>query len=96
MAFHAGRKLGKDLGRRPNLAPATRAGLSQRVGGWKGRLLLLRRRDASFGRMRITLIHAMRASIPPIEAAFGRLWPEARLANLLDDSLAADLAATGR
>ncbi len=45
--------------------------------------------------MRITLIHAMSASIPPIEAAFRRLWPEARLANLLDDSLAPDLARDG-
>ena len=42
--------------------------------------------------MRITLIHAMRASIPPIETAFLRLWPEAMLTNLLDDSLAPDLA----
>jgi hypothetical protein len=28
-------------------------------------------------------------------AAFGRLWPEARLVNLLDDSLSADLAHDG-
>jgi hypothetical protein len=45
--------------------------------------------------MRITLIHAMAASIPPIEAAFRRLWPEATLMNLLDDSLAPDLARDG-
>jgi hypothetical protein len=45
--------------------------------------------------MRITLIHAMPASIPPIEAAFRRLWPEAALMNLLDDSLAPDLARDG-
>lgn len=45
--------------------------------------------------MRITLIHAMSASIPPIEQAFGRLWPEAALMNLLDDSLAPDLARDG-
>jgi hypothetical protein len=45
--------------------------------------------------MRITLIHAMPHSIPPIEAAFRRLWPEASLMNLLDDSLAADLARDG-
>jgi hypothetical protein len=45
--------------------------------------------------MRITLIHAMPHSISPIEAAFGRLWPEASLMNLLDDSLAADLAKAG-
>jgi hypothetical protein len=42
--------------------------------------------------MRITLIHAMAPSIPPITAAFDRLWPEAVLMNLLDDSLASDLA----
>ena len=46
--------------------------------------------------MRIALIHAMRHSPPPIEAAFAAAWPEARLRNLLDDSLAADLARAGR
>lgn len=46
--------------------------------------------------MRIALIHALRHSPPPIEAAFARLWPEARLMNLLDDSLSADLARDGR
>jgi hypothetical protein len=46
--------------------------------------------------MRISLIHAMAASIPPIEAAFRRLWPQAALMNLLDDSLAPDLARDGR
>src|ERR1700722_13013630 len=45
--------------------------------------------------MRIALIHALKHSIPAIEEAFGRLWPEARLANLLDDSLSADLARDG-
>lgn len=45
--------------------------------------------------MRIALIHALKHSITPIEAAFDRLWPEARLANLLDDSLSADLARDG-
>ena len=44
---------------------------------------------------RIALIHALKPSIPAIEEAFGRLWPEARLMNLLDDSLSADLAAEG-
>jgi Asp/Glu/hydantoin racemase len=42
--------------------------------------------------MRVTLIHALRHSIAPIEAAFARSWPDARLMNLLDDSLSADLA----
>src|SRR3569833_3471146 len=46
--------------------------------------------------MRIALIHALRQSPPPIEDAFARLWPEAELSNLLDDSLSADLARTGR
>jgi Asp/Glu/hydantoin racemase len=45
--------------------------------------------------MRIALIHALKHSIPAIEEAFSRLWPEARLANLLDDSLSADLARDG-
>src|SRR5471030_1412277 len=45
--------------------------------------------------MRIALIHALKHSIPAIEDAFARLWPEARLANLLDDSLSADLARDG-
>ena len=46
--------------------------------------------------MRIALIHALRHSSPPIEAAFAATWPEARLMNLLDDSLSADLAREGR
>ena len=44
---------------------------------------------------RIALIHALKPSIPAIEEAFSRLWPEAVLMNLLDDSLSADLAAMG-
>ncbi|OQR83485.1 arylsulfatase [Achlya hypogyna] len=43
--------------------------------------------------MRVVLIHALRHSQAPIEAAFARSWPQASLANLTDDSLAADLAA---
>ena len=42
--------------------------------------------------MRIALIHALRASVTPINEAFARLWPQAVLMNLLDDSLSADLA----
>ena len=45
--------------------------------------------------MRITLIHALKHSIVPIETSFARLWPQARLMNLLDDSLSADLARDG-
>lgn len=46
--------------------------------------------------MRITLIHALRPSIDPIQEAFARLWPEAELQNLVDDSLSRDLAHAGR
>ena len=45
--------------------------------------------------MRIAIIHALRHSPPPIEAAFKQLWPKATLMNLLDDSLSADLARDG-
>jgi hypothetical protein len=45
--------------------------------------------------MRIVLIHALKHSVAPIEDAFARLWPVPRLANLLDDSLSADLARDG-
>ena len=45
--------------------------------------------------MRIALIHALKHSVVPIEQAFARLWPEAVLANLLDDSLSSDLAREG-
>ncbi|MFK4509019.1 aspartate/glutamate racemase family protein [Bradyrhizobium daqingense] len=44
---------------------------------------------------RIALIHALKHSIAPIEAAFAQAWPAARLMNLLDDSLSADLARDG-
>lgn len=42
--------------------------------------------------MRIALIHALRLSVDPIMQAFARHWPQPVLANLLDDSLSADLA----
>jgi hypothetical protein len=45
--------------------------------------------------MRIALIHALKHSIAPIEAAFASLWPDVSLANLLEDSLSADLARDG-
>ena len=44
---------------------------------------------------RIYLIHATPVAIDPITEAFTRLWPEARLANLLEDSLSSDLAEAG-
>lgn len=45
---------------------------------------------------RIALIHATALAIDPIREAFARLWPEARITHLLDDSLSADLAAAGK
>ena len=41
---------------------------------------------------RIALIHALAHSVAPVNAAFGRDWPDAQIMNLLDDSLSADLA----
>jgi Asp/Glu/hydantoin racemase len=46
--------------------------------------------------MRIALIHALEHSLAPIAASFAKLWPEAQLMNLLDDSLSADLARDGK
>ena len=45
---------------------------------------------------RIALIHAMPIAIEPICSSFRRLWPQAQVTNLLEDALAADLAAAGR
>jgi aspartate/glutamate racemase len=42
---------------------------------------------------RIALIHATKLSIPPICHSFDRLWPEAELVQILDDSLSRDRAA---
>ncbi len=42
--------------------------------------------------MRIALISALRHSLAPINDAFAERWPEPTLANILDDSLSADLA----
>ena len=42
---------------------------------------------------RIALIHATPLAIEPIVNAFRRLWPQARTTNVLEDSLAPDLAA---
>src|ERR1700754_3274747 len=46
--------------------------------------------------MHLALIHVLHHSIAPIETSFARLWPEASLMNLVDDSLSADLARDGR
>ena len=45
---------------------------------------------------RIALIHATPVAVEPINAAFRRLWPEAAVTNLLEDSLAPDVARDGR
>lgn len=45
---------------------------------------------------RIYLVHAAGVSIDPVQASFRALWPEARVANILEDSLMTDLAADGR
>jgi Asp/Glu/hydantoin racemase len=44
---------------------------------------------------RIALIHATAVAIDPICSTFKRLWPQAQVSNLLDDSLSRDLAAAG-
>jgi hypothetical protein len=45
---------------------------------------------------KIYLIHATDVSIPPIVTSFRATWPQARLANLMEDSFMPDLAADGR
>jgi Asp/Glu/hydantoin racemase len=44
---------------------------------------------------RIALVHAMQLAIDPVVTAFRELWPSAHVTNLLEDSLAPDLAAAG-
>jgi hypothetical protein len=44
---------------------------------------------------RIALIHAVQVAMGPIAAAFAELWPEARLVNILEDSLSPDRASEG-
>ena len=44
---------------------------------------------------RIALMHATPVAVAPVTQAFERLWPTARLANLLDDTLTSDLAEAG-
>lgn len=41
---------------------------------------------------RICLIHAVQEAIAPAQQAFARIWPQAQLVNVLDDSLSADRA----
>src|SRR5262245_62674883 len=44
---------------------------------------------------RIFLLHPTPLSMPPIDAAFKTLWPEAETLNLLDESLYADIPPDG-
>jgi len=44
---------------------------------------------------RVAVIHALAASMAPAAAAFAEIWPEARVINLLDDSLSEDVTADG-
>lgn len=44
---------------------------------------------------RIALVHAVYAAMAPITAAFAAHWPEAKLHNLMDDSLPGDLEHAG-
>lgn len=48
------------------------------------------------GHSRIALVHALTDSQQPAWAAFADAWPEARIHNVLDDSLARDLAVEGK
>lgn len=51
--------------------------------------------DTMLAPPRIVLIHATPLAIAPINDSFKKFWPEARLSNLLDDSLTADLQKAG-
>jgi len=42
--------------------------------------------------MRVTMIHAIAESIPPVRMAFGELFPEAQVVNVLDEGLLLDFA----
>jgi Asp/Glu/hydantoin racemase len=44
---------------------------------------------------RVALIHALAESVAPVNAAMEREWPVCRRMNVMDDSLSADLAASG-
>jgi len=46
--------------------------------------------------VRIGTVHALMASVAPIEAAFAQTWPEAEVLSVCDQSLYADYARWGR
>lgn len=52
--------------------------------------------DTTEAAPRIALIHALEESVLPARAAFAAHWPQAKAFDLLDTSLAIDLAARGR
>ena len=61
----------------------------------QGRLLTNaceQRKGTKLAHPRIQLIHAVSVAQGPIHGAFDRLWPEARIADLTEASLATDLA----
>lgn len=45
---------------------------------------------------RIFLVHAVDVSMAPASSSFKKLWPEASIVNLLDESLAIDMLADGK
>ncbi len=45
---------------------------------------------------KVAIIHATRVALTPIEATFGRLWPEAETISLLEESLSRDLDRCGK
>jgi Asp/Glu/hydantoin racemase len=51
--------------------------------------------QASIVKTRISLIHATSLAMSPIQESFSRLWPDAMVFNLLEDSLTADLRVAG-
>ena len=48
------------------------------------------------GGPRIALVHALPESVAPINNVFAKVWPQAQIFNLLDDSLSMDVARDGR
>jgi hypothetical protein len=44
---------------------------------------------------RIFLVHPTPLAMPPVDAAFKTLWPQAQILNLLDESLYADVGPNG-
>lgn len=51
--------------------------------------------DASHTGPRIALVHALAEAIAPANDAFASVWPEARIFNVMDDSLSRDQGAEG-